>query len=590
VGTHRLDQELKIGESPYPISTAMRSIYIMPSPRPTSLDLSVVARRISAIRAENQLTDNAKALAHLVLGNRHDLTSADINDLITDGSDDRGIDAIFIDDREGASCIRLYQFKYHESEKAFEKNFPSSETDKILSFLNDLFDRNTDLEKSCNPLLWQKILQIWQTYENYKNGHPNLEIHFISNGLPLTQLQLDRIKSSLSKYNFVTFHETSFSDLMDLLVGRKRRAQSYKLKVVDKQLFERSDGNIRGVVATIEAETLLSVISSNENKTVINHELFDDNIRVYLGNDNPVNGDIINSALSDENSLFWYLNNGVTIICDSFRYPTNLRSPTIEVDNLQIVNGAQTSYALFEAFNRNPEAIQNVLVLVKLFETRINGLAHKVAIATNSQTRIQNRDLMSNHIVQKKIESAFSSLGFFYERKKNQHTDKPIHQRVDALRLGQVILAFHLRLPERARTDSDKIFGNLYDEIFSSQHDAEYLLFMYKIHIKIERLREQVIQRGRENKFYLVGEPNNTFLIYGQYHILFLVAVLLDKRSVKNPSDEKLESIIDESISIVRDIVGSKTEISFYNYFRNPRTKDRLYQNAWIQQLSLFGE
>lgn len=560
----------------------------MPTSSPTPLDLSVVARRIASIRAVNQLSDNTKALAHFFLGSRHDLTSSDINDLITDGSDDRGVDAVLIDQKENGAYIRLYQFKHHESERALEKNFPSSETDKILSFLNDLFDRNNNLKKSCNPLLWQKILEIWEIYDNHRNGYPIIEIHFVSNGLPLKDSQRERIISSLSKYNFVDFYETPFSGLMELIVGRKRRQQTHKLKVVDKQIFERSDGNIRGVIATIEAETLLSVIAADQEKTRINHELFDDNIRVYLGSDNPVNDDIIVSAISDENSLFWYLNNGVTIVCDSFRYPANFRSPTIEVDNLQIVNGAQTSYALFEAYNRNPEAIRNVLVLAKIYEPRMDGLAHKVAIATNSQTRIQNRDLMSNHAIQKKVEAAFSSMGYYYERKKNQHSDKPLHLRIDALRLGQVVLAYHLRLPERAKTESDKIFGNLYEEIFSPHHDAEYLMFMYRVYMKIERLREQVVQRGRANNFRLVGEPDNTFLVYGQYHILFLVAVLLEKRQMKSPSEEQIDSIIDEAISIVRDRVGTKNEVAFYSYFRNPRTKDRLYESAWVQQLSLF--
>jgi len=567
------------------INPSARLAPLMPSPRPTPLDWSVVTRRISAIRAENELPDNTKALAHLVLGSRHDLTGPEINDLITDGSDDRGIDAVFIDEKASGTCIRLYQFKCHESEKALERNFPSAETDKVLSFLDDLFDKSDLLKKSCNPLLWQKVLQIWETYGC---GYPDVEVHFVSNGLPLIEPQRDRIVSALSKYNFVTFHETSFTVLIDLLVGRRRRAQSHKLKVVDKQLFERVDGNIRGVIATIEAEALLDVISADENKTHINHELFDENIRVYLGSDNPVNSDIINSAISDENALFWYLNNGVTIVCDYFWYPTNVRSPTIEVENLQIVNGAQTSYALFEAFNRNPDITRNVLVLVKLFETRIDGLAHKVAIATNSQTRIQNRDLMANHAVQKKIEAAFAAAGFYYERKKNQHADKPAAQRIDALRLGQVVLAYHLRLPERAKTESDKIFGNLYDEIFSPQHDAEYLLFIYKVYQKVERLRDKVVQRSRLNINRLAGEPDNTFLVYGQYHVLFLVAVLLEKRVIRSPSDAQLDSVIDEAVSIVRGRVSSKNEVAFYNYFRNPRTKDRLYDTAWVQQLSLF--
>ena len=42
---------------------------------------------------------------------------------------------------------------------------------------------------------------------------------------------------------------------------------------------------------------------------------------------------------------------------DSFTYPKGKRAPVVELENIQIVNGGQTSNALFEAYHQDPEKI-----------------------------------------------------------------------------------------------------------------------------------------------------------------------------------------------------------------------------------------
>src|SRR4029434_11226348 len=107
-------------------------------------------------------------------------------------------------------------------------------------------------------------------------------------------------------------------------------------------------------------------------------EIFQENARVYLTQKNKINKRIFASALSDSNAEFWYLNNGITITCDHFEYPPKTRAPMFYMYNIQIVNGDQTSNALYEAFQQDAERCRNVLVLVRLYETKRREISAKI--------------------------------------------------------------------------------------------------------------------------------------------------------------------------------------------------------------------
>jgi hypothetical protein len=79
------------------------------------------------------------------------------------------------------------------------------------------------------------------------------------------------------------------------------------LRLVDDQYFERIDGNIRGLVATVQASELVKMIEHPEAPGEVLVDMFDDNVRVYLTRANRINAMIFESALSQSNAEFWYL-------------------------------------------------------------------------------------------------------------------------------------------------------------------------------------------------------------------------------------------------------------------------------------------
>src|SRR5690606_19059531 len=91
-------------------------------------------------------------------------------------------------------------------------------------------------------------------------------------------------------------------------------------------------------------EFVESVISGGEGN--LNHRVFEENIRSYLGKTNLVN-EKIQATLEDINKkdLFSVLNNGITIVTPELTLTPNTKE--ISLTNYQVINGCQTSNTLF---------------------------------------------------------------------------------------------------------------------------------------------------------------------------------------------------------------------------------------------------
>ncbi|EAN9040028.1 abortive phage infection protein, partial [Salmonella enterica] len=130
------------------------------------LDWNTLHHKVQAyLDPENGIDKPQKAFPILMVATLLNVSDEEAEDAITDGSMDRGVDAVYVDDRDGRNSIHIFQFKYSDTFENTKKNFPSNEIDKLVSFFDDLLDLNKSLEKTCNPILWNKIKEIWAALE-----------------------------------------------------------------------------------------------------------------------------------------------------------------------------------------------------------------------------------------------------------------------------------------------------------------------------------------------------------------------------------------------------------------------------------------
>lgn len=316
-------------------------------------------------------------------------------------------------------------------------------------------------------------------------------------------------------------------------------------------------------------------------KFKITEDAFEDNVRVYLKQRTKINKNIKKTALSDENYRFFYFNNGITITCDRFEYQTR-RSPIIELENIQIVNGSQTIHALYEAFLEDSSKFEDIELLCRVYETKNSALSTSIAEYTNSQNPVKSRDVRSIDFIQQKLEQEFLAKELYYERKKNQYTEKPKESRLDAEKVGQVLMAFYNNMPREAKSRKKYIFGDKYDEIFNDDITANKVLLPYQLFKKIEVEKAQLKQTIKISE---VNNQQDNFILYSSYYILYVISKLAQKKSIEINFEnfEKIWNLYPEALNILREIIeteqnslNQKDKFSYATFFNLEKPKKML--------------
>src|SRR5712692_6263860 len=109
---------------------------------PNLINWSSVENRVRRYVKEFGYANRSLALIHVALEWNFDLPADQIDECITDGAKDRGIDAVYLEVVGTRNRIHLINAKCCERADKADNRFPSGELDKVLSFLADLISRS----------------------------------------------------------------------------------------------------------------------------------------------------------------------------------------------------------------------------------------------------------------------------------------------------------------------------------------------------------------------------------------------------------------------------------------------------------------
>ena len=183
--------------------------------------------------------------------------------------------------------------------------------------------------------------------------------------------------------------------------------------------------------------------------------LFDANVRDYMGN-NLVNQDILYSLEHCKDIDFWWLNNGITFLATSaVDVGTKLK-----VQNIQIVNGLQTSQSIYRYFTESHSTQDERCVMIKIITQNDTTIRDSIIRSTNNQTTVEVASLFATDKVQRDIEDVLKQHGYYYERRKNCYANQEIdtNQIVDMMYLAAGYVCLVLKVPERAANFKQKYF------------------------------------------------------------------------------------------------------------------------------------
>lgn len=248
-----------------------------------------------------------------------------------------------------------------------------------------------------------------------------------------------------------------------------------------------SKGNsYTGLVSLVDYFEFLS-----DGTGALRAHLFDWNVRDYQGSTN-VNNEILSTLENPAGEDFWWLNNGVTILCSTV---TIGGDKTFTMENVQIVNGMQTSHSIHTAITRSGPELERALdrsVQVRVFQTQDEATRDRIIRATNSQTKVPDASLHATEDIHRQLESFFASRGWWYDRRKNFHRNqgRPADRIISIPYLGQAIMAIGLGRPHDARARPSSLLNNEVDyaSLFSSALPLETYLWLAQVQRQIDTL------------------------------------------------------------------------------------------------------
>ena len=549
----------------------------------SKIDWEIIDARVKSAKKSLGLPTLSTALLSITLEQLFPNIQDQLQEAITDGTDDQGVDAVHVVENETSAEIYLFQAKYRDRYESCGKTINDNEVIKVSHFVNQLFEKSNELTSHNNFRLKEAVKRIWDLHSQGKICR--YHILFCSNGAGLSQSAQQICTALQGAHPQTAYEHYGGPQIIRGMALEGRAPEDGTLQVIGKEILERSDGDVRGVIASVDAASFVDLITENDGATIKRH-VFDDNLRVFLGARGGFNPAIISTATSTDSYLFWYLNNGITITCKNFSYNKGHTNPTLRFDDFQIVNGAQTSHSLIEARRAKPEALNDVVLMVRVYATDRADIAERVAVATNSQARIQGRDLRSNNEIMKKLELALREKGYFFERKKNMHADAEASKRVDALKLGQILLAYELREPDKAKSESDSIFDSRFNMIFNEDREIDHLVNLIELYRIIEEMRDEYVS---ENRAALESGQDSQYLVYGHWFVLFACRLLLIKSGDSPvPSGEAAKRLVLDALRLVAEACAQQKAVAHYQMFRSPRTKDKLVAEIGAKQLDFF--
>lgn len=437
---------------------------------------------------------------------------SEIEEAIVDGGADGGIDSfiIFINAKSVITDEQMNETKFNEntqvqvfiSQAKIEKSFKESVIDKLyisLNFILDLeLDENQLLER-FNPRLVEKILLFRMVWKLSVRKKSNFDLNFTYsckaedvhiNGAfqskvdQLIQLTKDGINIGSVNYNFYSSKE---------LIKLYSKPQHTELELIFKETpmpIQGSTPEEYGYIGVVSLREYYNFIVDREEDKIREY-LFESNIRHYQGDTANVNEKIADTLKNDLSQDFWWLNNGITIIVSD----CNPIHKTLCLDDVQIVNGLQTSYTIGKFYDPvDNEDTRSILV--KVIKSKKKETIDNIIFATNSQNPISATLLRATGEIHRNLEVIFSNKGYYYDRRKNYYKNhgKPANKIFNIQDTAQAIEAILNFEPAKARSKPTTLIktDSSYNRIFNEENIGSFLnccLIHQKVRDYIKRIK-----------------------------------------------------------------------------------------------------
>lgn len=353
--------------------------------------------------AEQQDKQLSRAFSAFVLHKLLDLAPVEAAAAVVDDFNDNGLDAIYYD--ESSETLYLLQSKLKESEQfkledaqSFCEGIRQLLKPKFAGFNQNVKRRQVEIETAlgcCNHI------ELVVPYTG--DGISQHAADALQTLLDDEDLDEPRLKGRVRYY--------SSSDIRRDLLAEKAYPP------VNADVYLQKVGQVQEPRATYYGLARLSdLVALHESH---GKSLYERNIRYFLGSSKSDVDAAIQETLREAPENFFYLNNGVTAVCDAVEPKSKAAGSDFKkhvVRGLSIINGAQTVASAAEFVRQHPQCdIKGAKVLFTLIKAPAAGeFGQQVTKARNHQNPVQMGNFAALDENQERLRQEIALLGFDY--------------------------------------------------------------------------------------------------------------------------------------------------------------------------------
>lgn len=352
---------------------------------------------------EQQDKQLSRAFSAFVLHKLLDLAPAEAAAAVVDDFNDNGLDAIYY--HAPTDTLYLLQTKLKESEQ-FKLEDAQSFCEGVRLLLKQKF-------AGFNKNVKRRQVEIETALD--RCSHIELVVPYTGNGI--SQHAADTLQTLLDDEDLDEprlARQVQYYSAVDI---RRDLLAEKAYPPVNANVFLQKVGQVQEPRATYYGLARLSdLVGLHE---IHGKALYERNIRYFLGSSKSDVNAAIQATLRDAPGNFFYLNNGITAVCDAVE-PKSKNAETgfkkYVIKGLSIINGAQTVASAAEFVRQNPQSdIESAKVLFTLIKAPAAGeFGKQVTRARNHQNPVQVGNFAALDENQERLRQEIAHLGFDY--------------------------------------------------------------------------------------------------------------------------------------------------------------------------------
>lgn len=482
---------------------------------------------------------------------------------ITDGGEDKSIDIFNIDAENDTVNINIFQCKYKKQnilETIGENDIIKFERKIEQVIIND------DTEH-VNPYLKHQLGIYKDIIKDKSLSNINVNLYLVTNGADLNKNEKDSLSNFKERHSIIN-KIVIYNNYEFFIDSKETEIEEMEIQISDD--ITKMNNDISACIVNFKTYELANLYEKFQDR------ILEKNVRKLLKS--SINKNIADSLINDP-KMFWYKNNGLSIVCRRWEQKKINGNNVLILENPYIVNGGQTTKTIYNLYkdctsDEDRNCFYDSYIMARIYQTTDEDKIAAIVQGTNNQNKITLYDLKSSNINLKKIKEFFKENNISLLIKRDIEEEK-LEKSINSDLLLQIYCASYMEIPHKSKISKNKLIEDYYDDVYSNANIHKELLNSFNVY--------DFVKANNRNLKY-------EHLNHSTFSILYLIYKL--RPELKNEINLKLlDETYKKAIDILNKIVDEQKNkdenYSHHNFFKSEKSTTAINEYLKKYQKSL---